>query len=134
MGLVGFTPVGVVHDPTVVVMTGAEDGLAVDFSLRGVGVEYELWYYDWSQQMVVEPMSLVFDEIAIGATAVPNMDENGVLIFSLTDADLTMGSLMYKLVNFKAGYWNGSCNKGLTGLLSPLRVIAHRCFRWNRGA
>jgi len=119
-GWIGFTPVGVVNDPTVVAMTGAEDGLAVDFSLRGVGVQYELWYYDWNQQMVVEPMSLVFDEIAIGATAVPNMDENGVLIFSLTDADLTMGAPDVQIGQLQGWVLEWIMQQGFNWIVEPL--------------
>ncbi|MEC7986634.1 MAG: hypothetical protein VX278_15815 [Myxococcota bacterium] len=87
-----LNPVGVVHDPTVVALNGAEEGVAVDFSLRGVGIEYEISWTDFDGVAQTEPLFMVFDEIAIGATAVPEIDENGILIFTLVEADLTMDS------------------------------------------
>ena len=32
-GWIGLQPVGVLHDPTVVAMSGSEDGIAIDFTL-----------------------------------------------------------------------------------------------------
>ena len=41
---------------------------------------------------MTDTLSFIIDEVAIGATAVPYLDDNGVLIFSLVEADLTMSS------------------------------------------
>lgn len=92
LGFFGLRPIGVVHDPTLVRMEGADDGLAIDFSLMGVGLEYEIWWFDQTGVEQTGPMYMIFDEIAIGCTAVPSMSEEGILTFSLIDADLTMDS------------------------------------------
>ena len=47
-GWIGLQPVGVLHDPTVVAMSGSEDGIAIDFTLNNVGIEYELWFDVWN--------------------------------------------------------------------------------------
>ena len=87
---IGFRPNGVVHDPTLLKLKGVDDGLAVDIALMGVGIDYELWYLDQSGAEQTGPMYIIFDEIGIGATAVPEITEEGVLTFSFVDADLTM--------------------------------------------
>ena len=89
-GTGGLYPVGLVHDPTVVALSPQEEG-AVDFTLNRVGLEYEL-QYDLFGVMMTDTLSFIIDEVAIGATAVPYLDDNGVLIFSLVEADLTMSS------------------------------------------
>ena len=90
-GTGGLYPVGLVHDPTVVALSPQEEGVAVDFTLNRVGLEYEL-QYDLFGVMMTDTLSFIIDEVAIGATAVPYLDDNGVLIFSLVEADLTMSS------------------------------------------
>ena len=90
-GTGGLYPVGLVHDPTVVALSPQEEGVAVDFTLNRVGLAYEL-QYDLFGVMMTDTLSFIIDEVAIGATAVPYLDDNGVLIFSLVEADLTMSS------------------------------------------
>ena len=87
---IGFRPVGVVHDPTLLRLEGVDDGLAVDIALMGMGLEYELWYLDFDGVEQTGPMYVIFDEIAIGATAIPDISEEGVLSFTFAEADLTM--------------------------------------------
>ena len=87
---IGFRPVGVVHDPTLLRVEGVDDGLAVDIALMGMGLEYELWYLDFDGVEQTGPMYVIFDEIAIGATAIPDISEEGVLSFTFAEADLTM--------------------------------------------
>ena len=92
LGVFGFRPIGVVHEPSLVRMEGASEGLAIDLSLMSVGLEYEIWWFDQNGAEQTGPMYMMFDEVAIGLTAVPSMSEEGLLTFSLIDADLTLDS------------------------------------------
>jgi hypothetical protein len=85
----GMRPVAVLQDPTEVALSTSPSGVEVDFTLNGVGIEYEIW---WNGALGVGSESVIieFQTIAIGATADPILDENGILTFSLYDADLTM--------------------------------------------
>lgn len=105
-GWIGLQPVGVLHEPTVVAMSGTDDGIAIDFTLNNVGIEYELWF-DVFGTVSTEPVSFYFNEIAIGSTAAPIIDDSGVLIFSLLEAnvvlddpDITFGQLQGQILEW----------------------------------
>ena len=121
-GWIGLRPVGVVHDPTVVAMSGTENGVAVHFTLNNVGIAYELWI-DTAFYQSVEPVSFIFGEIAIGATAAPIIDEDGILIFSLLDAnvvmddpDITFGALQGQILEWLL-------DQGSSFILEPLSEL-----------
>ena len=84
-----ITPVGVVHDPTVVALEGVTGGIDTAVSLRNVGIEYSM-ELDLGIITITEPITLIFNEIALGATAIPVLESDGTLTLELTDADLVM--------------------------------------------
>lgn len=84
-------PDGVSHAPTAVVLEGVDGGVETAVSLREVGLAYTITVEVFGYPLEV-PASLFFGEIALGAVAVPAVDDDGILLFELTDADLVLDS------------------------------------------
>lgn len=119
-GWIGFRPIGLVHDPTLVRMEGVSEGLAIDFSLMGVGIEYELWWLDDTGAEQTGPMYMIFDEVAIGSTAIPSISEEGILTFTLVDADLTMNAPDFQLGVLEGWLLEWVTNNLWTWILEPV--------------
>ena len=84
-----ITPVGVVHDPTVIALEGVDGGIDTAVTLTNVGIEYTITI-DLGFLVLEEPLSLLFGEVALGATAVPVLDADRMLSLELTNANLVM--------------------------------------------
>ncbi len=82
-----ITPMGVSHDPTVVELTPADEGLASRFLVTDLTITYEL-AMDWAGY--TEELSAGFGELAIGGTLIPWLDSDSMLWMSLTDATLAL--------------------------------------------
>ena len=119
-GWIGFRPIGVVHDPTLVRMEGASDGVAIDLSLMGFGLEYEVWWFDENGTEQTGPMLMNFDEVAIGLTAVPSIGEDGILTFTLIDADLTMDAPDFQLGELEGWILEWVVDNLWTWILEPV--------------
>ena len=85
----GLTPVGVLQDPTVVALAPANSGVAIDFTLNGIGLEYELW---WNGILGSGSSTIIIqiEQIGIGASADPILGDDGTLLFSIYESDITM--------------------------------------------
>jgi hypothetical protein len=96
---VDLVPTGVTHDPSVVELTPAIGGVGTAISLRNVVVHYDMTISAFSTTWTA-PVSVGFGRVAIGALSVPDVDDEGMLSLTLTDAqialddpDIVVGSL-----------------------------------------
>ena len=85
--VLNLVPVAVTHAPTVVELTPAEAGIDAAVSLRDVAIELSLEVPDLG---LVVPVSVGYTEIDIGALAVPEVDDAGMVSLVLTDAVLDL--------------------------------------------
>lgn len=87
----GLTPVGVTHDPTVVELRPAVGGIDAEIVLREVDVVYDLTYDFGSGFAGALPVTVGYDRIGVGTRAVPEVDVDGLLFLTLTDASVNLG-------------------------------------------
>ena len=116
----GLTPVGVLYDPTEIAMSPARAGVAIDFTLNNVGLEYTFWWNDPITGTGSIPMLIQIEKIAIGATADPYLDNNGVLTFSLYDADLTMDNPEFIFDGTNATALEWILQQGSSWIIEPI--------------
>ena len=92
-GVVNLTPLGVFHDPTVVELSPATDGMDALFSLRNITIEYEI-----SAPAIgfTETMVIGYERVAIGGTLVPELDTAGVIWLALTDAQIDLDEPIFE--------------------------------------
>jgi len=95
-GTWGLAPVGILQEPTEIALSPATSGVEVDFTLHEIGIQYEIWW-DFTPDPALswlgsgsDYLTVQYETIAIGATADPILDDDGTLVFSLYEADLTM--------------------------------------------
>lgn len=84
-----LVPTGVTHDPTVVELLPAEGGVDTAISLRQVMVGYDVTFTVWGLAWTA-PMQIGFGEIALGALAVPAVDDDGMLSIGLTQSTIRL--------------------------------------------
>jgi hypothetical protein len=91
--VVSLTPLGVFHDPTVVELSPADDGMDALFSLRNITVEYQL-----TAPVVgfTETIVIGYERVAIGGTLVPELDTAGVIWLALTDAQIDLDEPIFE--------------------------------------
>lgn len=118
-GTWGFTPIGMLSSPTEVAMAPARSGVAIDFTLNDIGLEYEFWWNDPNLGAGSFPIIIQIETIAIGATADPLL-ENGILTFSLYDADLTMQNPDFIFNNTNATILETILEFGSQWILEPI--------------
>lgn len=84
---VDLVPTAVTHSPTVVELHPAEGGIDTRISLRDVTIaaDLTLTLWDWTY---TTPLSIGYGEIEIGALAVPDVDDDGMVTLSLTDSTI----------------------------------------------
>jgi hypothetical protein len=96
LGWLVMSPVGVEADPTTVELSGAEGGLETAIALNGLRVLYDLDFdvfgLSWSAEM-----GLGYDTVAIGALAVPMVDEEGIVSLSLQDPTVDLDDVQVEL-------------------------------------
>ena len=85
----GLTPVGMLSSPTVVALAPASSGVAIDFTLNDIGLEYELWWDSSAIGTGSTSIIIQIEQIGIGASADPIL-EDGNIILSLYESDITM--------------------------------------------
>lgn len=91
---VSFTPVGLVHEPTVVELESTNDGLDAIFTLNDVTISYDIEVPIIGLQ---ETLTLGYEQVAIGGMLVPELDEDGLIYLSLTDAVIDLGDPIFEL-------------------------------------
>jgi hypothetical protein len=91
IGQSGFelVPVGITHSPSAVVLTPATGGVDTAIALRDVTVHYQV-SVDIFGQGYSAPVDIGFGTIAIGALAVPAVDDAGLLSITLTNAAVSL--------------------------------------------
>lgn len=85
--VVDIVPVGVTHEPTVVELTPAEEGIEAAVTLNDLVVEYEL-RIDWLGYSTT--MSAGWGQVAIGGLLVPSLDEDRVVWLTMTEARIDL--------------------------------------------
>ena len=80
----GFTPVGITHDPSAVLLTGVDSGIDTVININNVVIEYDGWIDVLGYYLEV-PISLGVGTVALGAVAVPTLDDARMLTLELTD-------------------------------------------------
>ncbi|MBT3220733.1 MAG: hypothetical protein HN348_16725 [Proteobacteria bacterium] len=93
-GFLVLKPSGVSHDPTVVVLEPAEDGIDLAIGLREITIDMNLTIGDWAA-----PISIGYEEINIGALAVPTIDAAGIISFDLTESTVEMSDGIVEIDN-----------------------------------
>jgi len=85
---INLYPVGVSHDPTAVIMESTEDGLDTGLFMENVGLEYdaEITAFGYTDTIYVG-----FEEIYFGATMVPELTSDGLIVLNATDPVLDLG-------------------------------------------
>lgn len=89
-----LNPVGVTHNPTVVELTPAEEGINAAVSITDLKIEYEI-VVDWLSW--TDTLSMGWGEVAIGALAIPALDSDGIITLSLTDARLDLNDVDFQI-------------------------------------
>ena len=119
-GTWGFSPIGMLNDPTEIALTPARAGVGVDFMLNNVGLEYEFWWNDPTTGSGSIPIVIQVEQIGIGATADPILESDGTLTFSLYDADLTMENPQFIFDGNNAGILEWILQNGSQWILEPI--------------
>lgn len=81
-------PVGIFHDPTVVVLTPMDEVIGAGVTLGNIKLEYEV-AVDWLG--LSTELSVGFSEIGIDAELAPWLDGDGVLWLGLDEPGITLG-------------------------------------------
>lgn len=118
LGFVTVTPTAIEHEPTVVFLIPHEGGIDMAATLIEVALIADV-ALDIGGVPVVLPARFVYDEIALGATITPALDEAGVITMSLSDADIVFGTPSVELVGI-GGLPLDFLLGGLTSLIEPL--------------
>lgn len=84
-----IAPVSVSHDPTVVELNPAEDGVDVLLSFRNLAINYEI-SGSWNNQPWSAPMSIGYGRIGVGLRGAPNVDDAGMLSLVLSDGEIAL--------------------------------------------
>ncbi len=90
---VSLTALGVFHDPTVAVLTPAPEGLDAAIALRMVTVEYQL---DVPWLGLSETLIIGFEEISVGGTLLPSLEDDGHLWLTLSDAQVDFSEPIFE--------------------------------------
>ena len=91
---VSFTPVGLLHDPTVVELESTNDGLDAIFTLNNLTLNYDIEVPFIGLQ---ETFIIGYEQVAIGGMLIPELDEDGLVYLSLTDAVIDLGDPIFEL-------------------------------------
>jgi hypothetical protein len=91
---VSFTPVGLLHDPTVVELESTNDGLDAIFTLNNLTLNYDIEVPIIGLQ---ETFVIGYEQVAIGGMLIPELDEDGLIYLSLTDAVIDLGDPIFEL-------------------------------------
>lgn len=118
LGFVSIEPNGVTHEPTVVQLIPHDEGIDVYVTLREVTLHTEL-VADLGQGPIALPATITYDEIAIGALAVPEMTADGEIALTLTDPDIVFGEPSIDLFGIP-GLPLDFLLSGLASLIEPL--------------
>ncbi len=105
------------HEPTQVTLIPSDDGIELVATI--LDLEFELGFDVFG----LGDLKIGFDEIAIGATALPEVNQQGVITLSLTDATVVMGSPILEIGMLNPQVLEdllGGLTGGLGGLLDGL--------------
>lgn len=119
-GTWGLNPIGVLHDPTVVLLSPARSGVALDFLLANIGFSYEIWWDIPNVGAGSSTVTIQIEEIGIGTTADPILQDDGTLVFSLYDADLTMENPQFIFDGNHASGLEWLLQQGSQWILEPI--------------
>lgn len=121
--LFSVTPVGLVHEPSAVVLDGVAGGIDVGVALREVTIVTELSVAGAAPV----PMDITYDEIRLTLLAVPRVDADGMLFLELGEPTIDIGepsvsvsganSLLLGLLLTAVSDGLGGLSGGLGGLL-----------------
>jgi len=90
LGLLSLTPTGLTHDPTVVELLPAPDGLDVLASFRNVDILYDATF-DIAGNVFTVPVTMGYDRVGMGARATPDVDAAGMLTLALSEGNIDLG-------------------------------------------
>ena len=96
LGGLALTPAGITHDPTVVKLLPAIEGLDAAVSLQNVVAHYDLTV-DFFGTVYTDTVSIGFGNVDIGAVALPELDADGMVSLTLTDPSIDFGEPIVEL-------------------------------------
>jgi hypothetical protein len=94
--LVQIVPDKVTHDPSVVVLKGAEGGIDVGIELRNVVIHTRVTFELFGRATTL-PLTVGYETITIGALAIPSIRADGVVILTATDTWVDFGDSAIEL-------------------------------------
>ncbi|MEC7946113.1 MAG: hypothetical protein VX265_01015 [Myxococcota bacterium] len=89
-----FTPVGLLHDPTVVEMESTDEGLEAVFTLNNLTLNYDIEVPFLGLQ---ETFVVGYEQVAVGGMLIPELDEDGLIYLTLSDAVIDLGDPIFEL-------------------------------------
>ena len=94
-----LVPQGVSHDPTVVVLEPTDGGIDVGILFSNVTIDF-ITEIDLGGFVIPVPVAIGIEEVRITALAVPEVDEEGMLSLTLSNADVVMGDPIVDVLLF----------------------------------
>lgn len=92
---VDLIPDGISHDGTVIDMEPTPDGLEVGIVMANLALNYTADIHAFGYS---DTISIGFTEIYFGATMVPELDADGIIVLTATDAVLDMGDAEFQIL------------------------------------
>lgn len=93
-GNFAITPIGIIHEPTVVELESADGFLEAVFTLNDVTLNYDI---DVPIIGLQETFTIGYERVAIGGTLIPELDEDGIITLTMTDAVIDLGDPIFSL-------------------------------------
>ena len=92
---VDLIPDGVNHDPTVIAMEPTPEGLELGLVMSNLSLDYiaDIKILGYS-----DVISIGFTEVYFGATMVPELTSDGIIVLTATDAVLDMGDAEFQIL------------------------------------
>ncbi len=87
-GWLAFTPSGLTHEPTLVELEASDGGITTTITLQQLYLSYDLQVSISSTYVV--PLSIGFGEIAVSFLMDPEIDNDGLVWLSLSDASISL--------------------------------------------
>ncbi len=114
-----ITPVGLAHDPTVVVLEPVEGGIEVGVELRNVVLEATV-EMDVGGFILELPVSFGYEEIRVSTLATPEVDAEGMLFLTMGEGDITFGDPIVQVAGFFDASFLEPVLDQLSGLIEPV--------------
>ena len=118
LGFGALTPTAITHDPTVLELNPAPQGVDTLLSLRNVTIHID-GTLDIGGNTFTLPMTVGYDRIGIGARGTPHVDDQGMMTLALSDANIDLGQPQITVAGINGG-WLDAVLQGIGTIIEPL--------------